>query len=326
LLLVLAAAGCEQQEPIREYVVRRPAEVGIHWSFKLVGPQAAVAGVAEEFRKFVEGVTFDSETGVPQWTLPAGWTEVESQSTIRFKTIRLPGATPLEIAVLQVSGQVPPRPAEVVQQANMFRAQVGLESLPDAASSLDNERTGKAVDDILAGNYPGHLFNYAGKDESGSELRLVAAIVPVPVTAAMADAATASRTLPFTYQSPAEWQEAPQTQFSVVSMSAGTGTDAVAFTITPAQGGVIANVNRWREQADLPEITEAQLPTLIELVGDESLAMAYIESIGAKRSILGGILAGDQGIWFFKLDGKPAPVESEKERFKALLETVRIVE
>lgn len=327
-LCVLSLCGCSREEAIREYVVKRPPTPGSLWFFKLLGPEAQVSSAAAPFRAFVESVTFDERTGLPQWKLPAGWSEQGSDHSIRYRTLRLGEETSLEVAVTQVAGRVPPSAEDVQTQAELLREQVGGKSGRPQASGGGEGGAAPAAETIetfSVGPYSARWFDFLGETARFGRTRLVTAMIAVPVPPQAAAApASSDEALPFTYTRPPEWRDAPATGFSVVSMAAGEGDHTAAITITPAAGGLLANVNRWRNQAGLSPLDQEQLEDHLQTVEAGGKTLLYVEAIGETRAILGGVLTTGQRMWFIKLDGAPAVVEPERERFRAFLESIRV--
>jgi hypothetical protein len=315
--VLVALSGCSQPDPIREYVVKRPPTAGSLWFFKLIGPEDAVAAAAAPLKTFVESVRFNERSGLPEWTLPAGWTEEQSAGGVRYKTLKLPGDKGLEVAVTQISGKVPMGPEEERVHVNMLRGSVGLPAEePGQAESA-------AGQPLATGVHAGKLFDFHGETPNLGKTRLLAAMVAVPLPPSAGEVTTTGETLPFTYEAPAEWQSAPPTQFSVVSMAITDGEETASMTITPAMGGILANVNRWRGQAGLPSIEEAELPELLDPIEAGELTILYADVEGAQRSILGGVVPVESGTFFVKLDGPPRLVKDEVERFRKFLGTFR---
>jgi hypothetical protein len=111
-----------------------------------------------------------------------------------------------------------------------------------------------------------------------------------------------------------------------VSLAVSDGDESAAMTITPALGGVLANYNRWRGQAGLTPVEEAELPGLLDPIKSGDLTLLYAEVTGTKRSILGAVVPTESGTWFVKLDGPPRLVKDERERFREFLGTFRPVQ
>src|SRR5207245_2934419 len=116
---------------------------------------------------------------------------------------------------------------------------------------------------------------------------------------------------PITYDVPAGWQEIPdraglgRTVFKI-----DDGDKAAEASITPLGGqggGMLANVNRWRDQIGLDRIAEDQVQkeaTEIEVGGKKA---SYVDLSGPESPkrlrILGVSVIGAEQSWFFKLKG-----------------------
>lgn len=313
-------AGCSQSEPIREYTVAKPPMPGAVWFFKLIGPDAAVTAARESFRSFVDTVRFDERSGLPSWTLPKEWTEESSDNSVRYKTLKLPGDPALEVAVTQVSGQLPLSPEDVRLQVNMLREQVGL---PTIAAG---EESTTAAEAISLGDHAGTWHEFSGTSPRFGPTRLVAALVPVPIAPRRAVMPSGSE-LPLAYTAPAEWKPGKATQFSLVSMTAGEGDSTATITITQAAGRPLDNVNRWRGQAGLEPVDEAGLVDVLDSIETNGLHILSTAAMGAERAILGAMIPVESGqVYFVKLDGRPDRVNDERERFRKFLESFRPTE
>jgi len=119
---------------------------------------------------------------------------------------------------------------------------------------------------------------------------------------------------------PQGWQEGPPTQFLVAQfLIPGKNGSQAGVNISKTGGGVTANINRWREQLSLEELSsgeiEKQLQTLavpgskamlIDMRGTDS-------KTGKKARIVGAVLPDSN--WYYKLKGDEELVEREKEAF-----------
>ncbi len=322
--MTIRLTGCQPEEPIREYIVDRPPAEGSLWFFKVLGPADHVAAQVDALRHFAESVTFDSQTGTPRWSLPEGWNETTSGSSMRFKTLKLPGEGGLELAVSPIRGLVPPSEDEWRRYVNMLRSQVGLEEIEEQDDWRKQAESRGEIKSIEVDQHSGLFLDYSGETTRFGKTRLLAVIVPVPFQQKPDTPGTkpSQAEMPFAFTVPKEWEDAPQTTFSLFSKQRVVGDQKVKITITPAMGGVLANVNRWRNQVGLPPLTKDQLTNELELLGSKEQPLLYIESIGESRGILGAIAIGGDGAWFFKLDGDPELVRKERERYRTFLESI----
>jgi hypothetical protein len=138
-----------------------------------------------------------------------------------------------------------------------------------------------------------------------------------------------------TWQAPADWEEQPATgpRKGTFKIRGKDGSEAeLSITAFPGDvGGLLANVNRWRGQIQLPQIAESDLAPAVTTVSASGRAISLVDLVsdgtikdGKKSRILGGALALDKETWFFKLSGPDELVSAQKEKFKKFLETIRV--
>lgn len=123
----------------------------------------------------------------------------------------------------------------------------------------------------------------------------------------------------------------------IATLLAGEGEKLLQVAISAfpgATGGVVANVNRWREQFGLPPVTESQLqehlePFTSDVDGKVSGWLVRIEGqvpqgrpgapAPAGRGMLGAIIEGDpERMWFLRADGDPSVLDVHEESFGML--------
>lgn len=113
----------------------------------------------------------------------------------------------------------------------------------------------------------------------------------------------------------------------VISGADGT-TAELAITAFPGDvGGDLANVNRWRNQLQLPPISASELQLTLNRFEANGLQVAVAEMVATAGSppqrVLGGIVPYDGATWFFKLTGPDAVVTEIKPAFLNFLRTVQ---
>lgn len=154
--VALFAAGCGSDESIRTYKVPKPSERDAKrpaayrilgalypadnpvWYLKFSGSIEELTKHESDWEKFIAGVKFKSETDVPEFTLPAGWTKTGPRTKSGIKTddvIRI-GAKdpPLEVTITYIS----PGPQSGLK-ANLVRwaiQQLDGDYDPDALEAL----------------------------------------------------------------------------------------------------------------------------------------------------------------------------------------------
>src|ERR1700694_1652515 len=114
-----------------------------------------------------------------------------------------------------------------------------------------------------------------------------------------------------TWQAPADWEEQPASgpRRGTFKIHGKDGSEAdLSITAFPGDvGGLLANVNRWRGQIQLPPLTQPDLAQVVTPLSASS-RISFVEIVsadsikdGKKSRILGGILPLDAETWFFKL-------------------------
>ena len=112
---------------------------------------------------------------------------------------------------------------------------------------------------------------------------------------------------------------------------AGGGKPAkVAVSVFPGDvGGTFANINRWRGQLGLAQITEAELPQHIRTLDlkDSKAILADMKGTDARtgqpaRLVVAIVPRAGQS-WFYKLTGDEQTVAREQEAFVKFVSTAR---
>jgi len=342
-LIVLAGglSGCSDPDPVRQYTVDKPKPADsftpspgtpasreqpqqrqLAWFFKILGPEAAVTSQVEPFAKLVRSVEFDA-AGKPKWTLPEGWTE-RPESGLRMATIEIPGDPKLEISVMSLPAADPKSPEYLLSNFNRWRTQLGLAEV-EGAAGLQHSRDRGEVQQMESGDRTLSLFNVAGKTAESGDSRMLAAMIvggSNPASAASASAAPA-REKPFTYTLPAGWKEAPLRTFQLAAFTAGEGEKPLSISIASAGGDLTANINRWRGQAGLPEMSEQEINASAKPIAVDGVDEKYFVVEGEERAILGVIAPRNGTQWFIKADGPKALAQQEREKFEAFVKSIR---
>ena len=131
----------------------------------------------------------------------------------------------------------------------------------------------------------------------------------------------------FTDSPPAHWKKQALSSMRLASYliagDGGTVADVSFSTLRRANGGVLANANRWREQLGQPAIDDATLKQSAQtintffgegIVVDIEGPVAVTDTVKDGR-IVGVIAQTDHEAWFFKMRGNAALAAVEKEDF-----------
>lgn len=138
------------------------------------------------------------------------------------------------------------------------------------------------------------------------------------------------------WTAPTGWEEQPATGFRkgsfLVRSADGKQADVSVISFPEQAGGLLANVNRWRDQLKLAPITnEAEVGKPLSVAGRDMFLVDLVSDQpilpdGSKSRILGGIFPANGETWFFKMSGPDQLVESERERFTQFLQSVHLEE
>lgn len=138
------------------------------------------------------------------------------------------------------------------------------------------------------------------------------------------------------WKAPSGWEEQPASGFRkgsfLVRGADGKTADVSVISFPDAAGGLVANVNRWRDQLKLaPVSNDAQAGTRMTVSGREMFFLDLVSEQpvspdGSKSRILGGIFPLNGATWFFKMLGPDQLVESQRDAFQQFLQSVHVTE
>jgi len=142
-----------------------------------------------------------------------------------------------------------------------------------------------------------------------------------------------------TFELPAGWQpEAPSSSMRAAQAqipgAAGTGQLTVFFFGVGGGGGTDSNIERWIGQVEVDPAT----PPLREAFTGDGIRVSWVEARGTLKPstmgtgptspqpdsvLLGAVVEGAGGPWYFKATGPAATMDSQKDAFLAMLGSVR---
>jgi hypothetical protein len=104
--------------------------------------------------------------------------------------------------------------------------------------------------------------------------------------------------------------------------------EITAIDLSAAAGGLLANVNRWRGQIKLPEITQAELDKTAGRIQVADVEGHFVELVGPeavkpRQAILAVVAVRGEQAWFFKLWGDAELALREKSPFQEFVKSVR---
>lgn len=134
------------------------------------------------------------------------------------------------------------------------------------------------------------------------------------------------------WAAPEGWEKQPESGFRkgsfLVHGAEGKQADVSVISFPESAGGLLANVNRWRDQlrlAALDDVSKIGAPLTVgghELYFVDLVSEQPLLPDGSKSRILGGILALKGETWFFKMTGPDQLLESQREAFNQFLASV----
>lgn len=356
VLLLLTTAACSKQEEITSYSVPKSKSAGPladapsanakptrmlaailpgspqNWFFKMTGSPEQVKAEFEPFVEFLKSVSM--KEGKPTWTLPENWTQ-EPGSSMRFATLKVKGSDPeVELSVI-------PLPAsenldqDLLSNINRWRGQLGLGDI--SADALKDVSTTPALDT--------ELFTVKDGDQKITVVSLKGEMAGNPMSRApFASGMMGGGGLPpagplkpsaapaqIKYETPDGWKPGRSggMRKAAFNISAdGESGEVTIIDLPGPQNPLLLNVNRWRGQVGLKEISEAELPKESETLKAGDLDATYVKLIGPESAqprpaILGAIIYRDNLAWFIKYTGSAKLAEQEAARFKQFVESIR---
>jgi hypothetical protein len=132
---------------------------------------------------------------------------------------------------------------------------------------------------------------------------------------------------------PPGWQSVAAGQFLAAKfVVAGSDGEEAAVNVSNSEGeggGLVNNVNRWRRQLGLDELSEAdvnRLVTTADVPGGKTLLVDMSGTdarTGQPTRLVGAMVSVGSRTWFYKLMGNDKLVAREKTAFTNFVETAK---
>ena len=280
------------------------------WFFKINGPVSRVTETEEQWRPFLESVSFD-EAGQPVWELPDDW-KAAGPKPMRFATLVIDQQEPpIELAISNLSaGQ------DLLMNVNRWRGQLGLE--PTTDSELKDSLTS-----IQAGEEELTLFDATGK-MSGS-------MMP-PFAGGRANALNAgSAGSKISFTAPEGWKPGQPSPFLKARFTQTDGDKSAQISVSslPAAANEwLPNVIRWAGQLGMSSLGETELDELTESITVDGQAGKLVrlvpEEKEADKATIAAMVKKGSNAWFFKLTGDREMVKESDQVLIDFLKTVKL--
>jgi hypothetical protein len=131
---------------------------------------------------------------------------------------------------------------------------------------------------------------------------------------------------------PDGWSEQPVAEMRLGSFKVdgpnSTSADVSVVAFPGDAGGMVANINRWRGQLELPPMEEEQMRQLIQQIEVQGAPVSLVDLQTAENSskpsrVLGAVLERPDRTWFVKMTGPPALVDSQRQKFFDFVKSFR---
>jgi hypothetical protein len=312
LVALVTLTGC-QQEAITTYRAPRlekplprllgaiaPAGDSV-WFVKLVGPAPEMATHAADFDRFVRSLRFNEPNSPIDWTLPENWREAAAgpakglAEQTRYATFRVQPEG-LKVTVSRLGREA----GEILPNINRWRKNdLDLPPISDA------ELVGVTHSTDVAG-HPITMVDMTGVEPPSA---------PAP-----------EKPEQLAYDVPPGWQPQPPGVMRLAAFKTTLGDKAAEITISKLGGdggGLLANINRWRDQLGLPPATAAEVQKQGKMLDSKAGSVVYIDLTGPKGRMLAGILLHGGQSWFVKMTGPPELVGRQQPAFEAFVKSLR---
>jgi len=360
ILLMLTVAGCGRGQIKVQQVPKDSDQAGGMPAAQMAAPQM---GANPHAGMEMMGMGGAAQPQV-KWKLPSGWKEKEpSQMRVgSFDAGKEGQAADVSIIPMQM-----PNVAKMeLDNYNMWRDSIQLppadkvDSQPVAIGAdqgklyeiADSQSPKQIVAGVLEKNGSTWYFKMMGdkavvKEQRQAFLDFLKSIsfesAPAPVAAnphagmtmpamgAMDPAPEVAATKPAAPGTPLPegWKELAPSQFiSAKYVIHGSGDAKAEMTVSSGiGGGVFGNVNRWRGQLGLGQMTEEEFSKQAKTVDVAGQKGTLVDITGTdksgKSSRLVGVIVDANGTWFYKLMGNPAIVEQQKDAFIKFIQTAK---
>jgi hypothetical protein len=125
---------------------------------------------------------------------------------------------------------------------------------------------------------------------------------------------------------PQGWTQREGSQMRIATLVSDMAVEVSVTGFAGQAGGVVANVNRWRGQLEMPPIAEADVPAATHKISTASGDAILVDITGTgndPQRLVAAIVPGAGKTYFFKMTGPMKRIDEAKAGFLALLKTVK---
>lgn len=130
-----------------------------------------------------------------------------------------------------------------------------------------------------------------------------------------------------TYETPADWQKQETSGMRSASFKVqknGETADVSVIGLTGDGGGVLNNVNRWREQAGLGPIQQNELDKMFTVVPIDGHSGYYLSILTdtAESNMLITLVETPESTWFIKMSGAHNLLQTQEQNFLGFVKSI----
>ncbi|MDP7015651.1 MAG: hypothetical protein QGG36_07615 [Pirellulaceae bacterium] len=289
------------------------------WFFKATGSIPAIDKLEPSFRNFVGTVTFQDQR--PEWTAPDVWKSIQSTSQFRYATFQADvDGEQIEVTVIPLPYDGEQQRGYLLSNVNRWRGELQQRGL--VMSELD-----AALEPVEVAGLSSYFTTIRGVRSKRSAMAPFAGgALPAPPDAGPREEPPSEGEL--TYDKPVRWQETPKSAIrkaAFLASDAETGKQA-QITVIPlggSAGGFGPNVNRWRDEVGLPEITTAEAREDSETIQFAGQDASFVTYSGDVEGFAAVIATRGELTWFVKMKGAKEIVKKETRNFKDFVTSIR---
>lgn len=146
---------------------------------------------------------------------------------------------------------------------------------------------------------------------------------------AATESTSATQPAKYAWDVPSEWKTLPASGMRAASFSFETTDKSVldisVVVLSGDAGGLTANINRWRGQIGLADLSDTEVAAGIKELDTAagSVKTCAFSNPATKQGIAAGILSDEEGAWFFKMSGSDTAVNEGSASFARFLGSLR---
>jgi hypothetical protein len=134
------------------------------------------------------------------------------------------------------------------------------------------------------------------------------------------------------FKQPDGWVREPRDRFSQLAFGVRDGDQSARITVSVLardSGGLLANLNRWRDQVGLGQLSEETMETACEAFEIQGFTGHYVEfvspdEVAPSEAIYGWIGLLPDSNWFVKMRGDARLVQRERDAFRGFLKSLEV--